>query len=278
MHIKKTISLLLSLQSLLCGNSAAMDHTYSSIQKLKEIGAWYDPEPEGRAPLDENIVMSSPFWHKIKQNMTESGAFSEQDENEIENVCRSLRNSDHTRHVRRFNIAAALYLGINTECQWMQEALSVFVLYDDCPLVALMLKKGCNPNAVYVGEYIIFRAKTVAMAELLRNNGANFNVTTCDRTLLHDIFVHDKDSALIPYYIQYGVDPMQQDGDGQTALEEGIMYHGFCGDKQQNIIDRVAGFMEAGVSEDDILAVGQKNKIYQPYVVKAIGLYYKNKK
>lgn len=278
MNVKRTVSLLLLLQYLLCGNSIAMDYTSSLIQNLKEVGAWYDPEPALDAPLDEGSITASVFWRKIKQNVLENGALSEQDKKEIKKVCKDWNNNDDTRHAQRFNLAAALYLGINTEFQWMRDVLSHFVFYNDCPLVALMLEKGCNPNTVNSGEPIIFHVKTVAMAELLRSHGANFNVTAYGWTLLHDIFIHAKDHALIPYYIKYGVNPMQQDAHGRTALQAGITWHGLCDDKQQNIINRVAGFLEAGVSEDDILAVGQKNQIYQPYVVKAIGLYYKNKK
>ncbi|MCL5875555.1 MAG: hypothetical protein M1114_03720 [Candidatus Dependentiae bacterium] len=272
MNIKTAVSLLL----LLCGNSIAMDYASYLIQELKEVGAWPDPEPAKEAVLDEEVVTScSPFWFKIKQNVLENGALSEQDEKEIKKVCKNWNNDDYTRHVQRFNLAAALYLGINTEREWIQEVLSSFVLYDDCPLVALMLEKGCNSNTVNsVGKHIIFNAKTVAMAELLRNHGTKFNVTLYGKkTLLHDIFTHSKTYTLIPYYIKHGVNPMQQDAYGQTALEQGIRYHLPPNDTQQNIIGRVAGFLEAGVSEDDILAVGQGHQRYLPYVVKAIGLY-----
>ncbi|MCL5876042.1 MAG: hypothetical protein M1114_06240 [Candidatus Dependentiae bacterium] len=319
MNVKRTISLLLLSQYLLCGNSMAMESVsngYAALHEsanfdessdsnattgllalgypevsseiryntfligdLKKIGAWPNPEPAKDAVLDEKVVTScSPFWRKIKQNVAENGALSKQDEKEIKKVCKDWNNDDYTRHVQRFNLAAALYLGINTEFQWMRDVLSHFVFYNDCPLVALMLEKGCNPNTVNSGEPIIFHVKTVAMAELLRSHGADFNVTAYGWTLLHDIFIHAKDHALIPYYIKYGVNPLQQDGWGKTALQAGITYHGLCDDKRQNIINRVARFMEAGVSEDAILAAGQEHyQKYLPDVKHAIGLYYKNR-
>ncbi|MCL5875557.1 MAG: hypothetical protein M1114_03730 [Candidatus Dependentiae bacterium] len=279
MNIKRTISLLLLLQYLLCGNSIAMDYPSTLMQKLKKVGAWYEPEPALDAPLDEGSVTASVFWRSIKEGMTKNVSLSEQDENEIGKVCGSSSNNDNTYHVQRFNLAAALYLGINPKCTWMQKTLCDLALRDDCPLVALMLEKGCDPNIRNLfGESVIFRAKTVAMAELLRSHGANLNVIKSDGgTLLHNIFTHSKTYALIPYYIKYGVNPLQQDRYGQTALEEGITYHRPPNGTQQNIIDRVAGFLEAGVSEDDILAVGQAHQAYQPFVTQALELYYKNK-
>lgn len=280
MNIKRTISLLLLLQYLLCGNSVAMDYTCFLINELKEVGAWYDPEPALRAPLDEAIVTQTVFWKKIRKNIKKNEDLSKLDEKKIKKVCGNNNNNDGTRHVQRFNLAAALYLGVDPKCTWMQKALCGFVLCDDCPLVALMLEKGSDPKTI--GSYglsVIFNARTVAMAELLRSHGANLNVTTFfgRDTLLHDIFTHYKTYELISYYIKYGVDPMQQDARRCTALEKGIVYHASYDDKQQDIIDRVAGFMEAGVSEDDILAVGQAHQAYLPFVMLAIELYHKNK-
>ncbi|MCL5875556.1 MAG: hypothetical protein M1114_03725 [Candidatus Dependentiae bacterium] len=278
MNIKRTISLLLLLQQLLCGNSVAMDRTSFLIKKLKKVGAWYDPEPALRAPLDEAVVTQTVFWKKIKKNIQKNEAFSEQDKKKIEKICENINNNDGTRHVQRFNLAAALYLGIDSKYTWMQEALCGFVLCGDYPLVALMLEKGCDPNTIdFFGDRVIFNARTVAMAELLRSHGANLNVTTFDlNTLLHDIFTKFKTYELIPYYIKYGVDPMQQNNSGETALEQGITYH-MCEEAPLNIINRVAAFLEAGVSEDDILAVGQVHQEYQPFVTQALELYYKNK-
>lgn len=278
MNVKRTVSLLLLLQYLLCGNSVAMDYTCPSIQKLKEVGAWYDPEPALDAPLDEDRVTDSAFWRKIKQNIQKNESLSEQDEKEIKKVCRASNNRESTRHVHRFNIAAALYIGVDTKSTYMQELLCRFVLDNDYPLVALMLGKGSDPNTRdHVFDVaVIFNAKTVAMAELLRKYGANFNVISLGRTLLHDIYTYSKTYELIPYYIKHGVNPMQQNRFGETALEGCIIYHGLE-DKQQNIRERVAGFLEAGVSEDDLLAVGQVHQTYQPYVAHAIELYHKNK-
>lgn len=183
--------------------------------------------------------------------------------------------------MQRLNIAAALYIGINTKRKWVKKLFADFVLYDDYPLVALMLEKGCNPNFVVNKEAVIFNAETVEMAELLRSHGANLNVTMPDGdTVLHNIFTQDKIAQLIPYYIKHGVSPLQQNHDGDTALEQGITYHTDEDEARQNIIHRVVGFVEAGVAENAILAIthARRNRRYQPYVVHAIELCYKNKR
>ena len=234
-----------------------------------------DPEPVRRASLDEAVVTQTAFWKQIRKNIQKNGLLKKEDKKEIRRVC----TFEDEGAIQRLNIAAALYIGINTKRKWVKKLLADFVLYDDCPLVALMLEKGCGPNSVVDKEAVIFNAKTVEMAELLRIHGANLNVTMPDGdTVLHNIFTQDKIAQLVPYYIGHGVGPLQQNSSGETALEQGITYHTDEDKARQNIIDRVAGFMKVGVVENAILAIGQRHTRYQPFVTLAIELYYKNKR
>lgn len=234
-----------------------------------------DPEPVRRVSLDEAVVTQTAFWKKIRKNIQKNGSLREKDIKKIEQKC-TLANKIRKQ---RLNIAAALYIGIDTKREWVKKLLADFVLYDDCSLVALMLEKGCDPNVVVDEEAVIFNAKTVEMAELLRSHGANLNVTMSDGdTVLHNIFTQDKKAQLIPYYIGHGVNPLQQNNSGETALEQGITYHTNERKAWQNIMHRVVGFMEAGVAENPILAIARRNRRYRPLVIEAVELYYKNKR
>lgn len=231
-----------------------------------------DTEPVRRASLDEAVVTQAAFWKQIRKKIQKNGLLKKKDIKKIERKC-------NKRHKQRFNVAAALHIGVSAELEWIKKLFADFILYDDCPLVALMLEKGCDPNVVVDKEAVIFNAETVEMAELLRSHGANLNVTMPDGdTVLHNIFTQDKVAQLIPYYIKHGVRSLQQNNSRETALEQGITYHTYENKARQNIIHRVAGFMEAGVAENPILAIARRNRQYRPLVIEAIELYYKNKR
>jgi hypothetical protein len=130
---------------------------------------------------------------------------------------------------RRYNVAAAVYAGIDVPklqslkklCHYL--LLSDTVEHGDYPLTELLLKNKANAleRNNDRSKPVIYDAQTAQLARLLIDYGAlKENWHSDGTTLLHQAMWLDYEPALIPLYKEHGIDPMTRNDIGWTPLIE----------------------------------------------------------
>lgn len=220
--------------------------------------------------LTESEVLN-PFWSKLRNGT------QEQKDNLLLEIA-SMHISDFLYLAKRKNIAAAVFIGANLEK--IQSILSKTfsssdllcgaVLFNDLPLTRLLLTHNypCT-RSTFLGEPIIFYARTVAIARLLIQYGAKTDARcSWNRTLLHKVTDSCFEPALISLYRYHGASPMETDKDGETPLSL------LLNDARQDHFIKKAALLLVGLTPHQKIAllepINMNEKKYSPRMLTSL--------
>jgi ankyrin repeat protein len=178
---------------------------------LKNKGNTYSLELTNDSSLYKECVLND-YWKNISiQNQkAKDVAFTD---------IINLNFTDAGYSLWRYNIAAATLIGANPnikdKCGML--ALKQAAFKQDYELCKLLLEHNADPNLSKL-EPIIFDVKTVALANLFLQYGAQTNVKHLGNNLLGVSMRESYECELIPLYKSKGVSPVDTDFFGSTAL------------------------------------------------------------
>lgn len=189
---------------------------------LKKIGAWYPVMPAYDAPLDEALVMN-PFWQKLKQ-------IGDQDFLNQALVKIGLQESGLYNHLsgnlKRYQIIAACYAGADpnmiakNESSKNKNVLCLALSLNDYDLARSLLSHKVDPNYLqnhFRSSLPLHHAKTVKMAQLLIDHGADVQKANNVYSLIHNVIYRKHEPKLIELYCSNGCELRQTHRNGQTA-------------------------------------------------------------
>ncbi len=153
---------------------------------------------DGEPISDARLLEQNPEWQKLKSKLCAQEKWLALD------GALDFRIGDETEYsFRRIAIALAVCIGANPRHQKKyrdETALEWPVRYNDMQLVSYLLARGADPNNTNVPrrphEGVLRYASTIAMAQLLIQNGAKL-----DKDIFFQIVIHNHPNELLQFYL-----------------------------------------------------------------------------
>ena len=165
-------------------------------EKLAAIGNVYAVEPkDASAPLDREHVMND-YWKSVAATLNSDLI------NEALEKLLAINFGAPGYYLKRYHIAAALYAGANPKLITFHEFIDA---QTDYVLCQMLLERGCDPNARWLDTPMLFRLRTVQMAQLFLQHGASIREVSGRESLFFKTIQPDYETGLIELYKRAGL-------------------------------------------------------------------------
>lgn len=220
--MKFNYGLLLAFAFPLCLQAMNSEDRYDYLKDtkavLRKMDNVFDPEPtDENAPLNEERLMNN-FYRELK------GKSPEEHQKTAKEIL-SLKFTDNGYALYRYHVAALVMAGIDSDTisdkNFNQTLLHNAALEDDYGLCLFLLQRKADPNKDSDCGPVLFNCKTVKIAQLMLDHGADPKVNRCHgETLLHQVAGRSMsyETELISLYRSRGVSVFSVDSHNGTAV------------------------------------------------------------
>lgn len=216
------IILPLSLKSMEGFERDTYDHLKDTKKKLCQMGNIFDPEPtDENAPLEVERLKTD-FYEKLKGK---SSAEIQKTAEEILSL--NFNGKGNGRALYRYHVAAAVLAGAHPDIVRNKRVSHITLLQDaamkdDYALCHFLLQRKADPNKDGDFGPVLFLCRTVKLAQLMLDHGADPRLVNKQETLLHRVArsssIFPYETELIPLYRSHGISVFSVDDHNGTPI------------------------------------------------------------